>query len=69
MKDGLRSELRLRAGGLWSAGWPKTYRPSDNRAGEESEDIQLALSRPWKMRQWLEGRVGIRQPVREAEVS
>ena len=46
----------------------KDYRPSGNRAGEESEGIQLAWSRPREMRQQLDDRVGIRQPNREAEV-
>ena len=38
VKDGLRPGLRHRSGGLRrNADWPKTYRPSVTRAGEESE--------------------------------
>ena len=47
----------------------ETYRLSVNRAGKDSEATQLTWSRPRKVRQRLDDRVGIRQPVKEAEVS
>ena len=46
MKDGLRPGMRHCSGGLRrNADWPKTYRPSVTRAGEESERTQFAWSR------------------------
>ena len=49
-------------------GAPAGQRYAGRQAGEESEGSQLAWSRPREMRQRLDDRVGIRQPVRETEV-